>query len=197
MARKALVTVGTDGFVDYVQTPDGVRHMLGPVSALRLVTGLVAPRMARKALQEFTESNQTMVSVDLEKMWELLPFRRARYSSTKPLMSRPDQRLPENSMEKVASYETFTSNMSLAEEIIEKLAETDETIDRLKSAGKKFDVTRAKTDLHKIAARVAEIAQDVDLAQPWISNDLEVLHKRASDIHALFPHTTNNESTSK
>lgn len=174
--------------VDYVQTPDGQKHMLGPVSVLRLVTGLVKPRLARKALQEFTESNRTMVSVDLDQMWALLPYRRARYSSTEKGIQQPKNAETEKSMEKVASYSTFTSNIGLAEEIIEKLAETHQTIERLAAAGKKFDSTRAKGDLHKIAARVTEIAQDVDLAQPWISNDLEALYKRASEIHDLFPH---------
>lgn len=184
--RIALVTVGSDGFVDYVQTPDGQKHMLGPVSVLKLITGLVPTRTAREALQEFTSSNRTMLKVDLDKMWELLPFRRARYSSTtNPLIERED-RNPEISMTKSANYDAFSANVDLAEDIVAKVSQTDETIDRLREAGKRFDSVRAKADLHKIAARVTEIAENVDLAQPWVGNDLVELSKRANDIHALF-----------
>jgi hypothetical protein len=41
-------------------------------------------------------------------------------------------------------------------------------------------------DLHKLASRVTEIAQNVDLAYPWVSNDLMELSKKASEIHGLF-----------
>lgn len=188
MARRALITVGTDGFVDYVQVPDGQKYMLGPVSVLKLITRLAPSRVARKALREFTEDQQAMLTVDLDKMWELLPFRRARYSSTNPLMGKADRRpdSSEFSQMKTASYDTFTANMDLAEDIVEKVAQTDETIERLKQAGKQFDSVRAKADLHKIASRVTEIASNVDLAQPWVGTDLADLSKRANDIHQLF-----------
>ena len=89
-------------------------------------------------------------------------------------------------MLKTASYDTFTANVETAEDIVAKVAATDEAIDRLMTAGKRFDSVRAKQDLHKIASRVAEIAQNVDLAQPWVGNDLADLSKRATEIHGLF-----------
>jgi hypothetical protein len=189
--RTAMVTFGTDGFVDYVQVPDGQRYMLGPVSVLRLITGLVSTRTARTALKEFVGSHRVMLSVDLDRMWEMLPFRRARFSSVaNPLMSGPDRQArcieTENPMLKIASYDTFTANVELAEDIVAKVAATDEAIERLRTAGKRFDSVRAKSDLHKIASRVAEIAQNVDLAQPWVSNDLADLSNMASEIHGLF-----------
>jgi len=186
-----LVTIGTDGNVDYVQTPDGQRHMLGPVSVLKLITGLVPVRTAREALKEFTENNQVMLSVDLDKMWTLLPFRRARYSSTtNPFMKREDRSFPFSDLEKImlksASYETFSSNMELAEGIVTKVAETNSRIDALIAEGKQFDSNRAKGDLHKIASKVSEIAQNVDMAQPWVETDLTELSKQATEIHSLF-----------
>jgi len=187
---RSLVTFGTDGFVDYVQVGDQ-RYMLGPVSILKLITGLVPTRTARAALKEFVASQQVKVPVDLDRMWEMLPFRRARFSSvTNPLMRGHDHqaRITENqiTMLKTASYDTFTANVELAEDIVAKVAATDEAIERLKSAGKRFDSVRAKSDLHKIASRVAEIAQNVDLAQPWVANDLEDLSNKASEIQGLF-----------
>jgi len=190
-SRLALVTIGTDGFVDYVQTPDGRRYNLGPVSVMKLVMGLTSLRNARTALKEFLENKQVMLSVDLDKMWALLPFKRARYSSfTNSLMEKADcycqEPKTERTMLRAASYDTFTSNVTLAEDAIAKVAATDAIIDRLVSEGRRFDSGRAKSDLHKIASKVAEIAQNVDLASAWVTPDLADLSKKANEIHGLF-----------
>lgn len=190
--RISMVTFGTDGVVDYVQVPDGQRFMLGPVSVLKLIMGLVPLRHARTALREFVDNKQVMMSVDLDRMWAMLPFQRARYSSTNPLMGRADRMIArcgetENpAMLKTACYDTFTAHADLAEDIVAKVAATDEAIERLVQAGRKFDSVRAKSDLHKIASRVAEITQNVDLAQPWVGTDLAALSKQANEIHTLF-----------
>lgn len=89
-------------------------------------------------------------------------------------------------MDRTASYETFSSNVELAEDIITKVAAVDSRIDALVLEGKRFDSDRAKSDLHRIASRVSEIAQNVDLAYPWVSNDLETLSKKANEIYGLF-----------
>jgi hypothetical protein len=187
--RKAMVTIGTDGVVDYVQVPEGQRFTLGPVSVLRLITGLVPSKStARKALDEFLAKKQVMVPVDLDQMWALLPYKRSRYSSTNHSMGSADQSaVLENQMIKSASYESFAENVEMAEDIVAKLASTNETIDRLVARGRKFNASRAKGDLMKIATRVEEITQNVDLAQPWVGSDLAELSKKATEIHALFP----------
>lgn len=183
----AMVTVGTDGVVDYVQVPDGQKFMLGTVSVLRLITGVAkSHRSARVALEEFVANGKTMLSVDLDRMWELLPFRRARYSSTNPFMLGWDHS-PEEPEMKTASYDTLIAHVEMAEDIVTKVAETDLNIDRLVAEGKRFDAARAKSDLLKIASRVAELAEHVDLAQGWVGNDLAELHVQASEIHGLFP----------
>jgi hypothetical protein len=182
----AMVTVGTDGVVDYVQVPDGQKYMLGPVSVLRLITGVAkSHRSARVALEEFLANGKTMLSVDLDEMWDLLPFRRARYSSTNPFMLEWDHSDLEPEM-KTASYDTLIAHVEMAEDIVTKVAETDLNIDRLVADGKRFDSIRAKADLLKIASRVAEIAEHVDLAQGWVGADLADLSARASEIHGLF-----------
>lgn len=198
-----MITVGTDGVVDYVQLPpDGQKFMLGPVSVLKLITCLTPARVLRKALNSFLSDKQVMLSVDIDHMWSLLPFRRARYSSvwasilpiarrgetsTNPLMGRVNHgAMLENTMIKQASYDTFSAHVELAEDIVAKVAATDEAIDRLVAAGKRFNASKAKQDLHKIASRVAEIAQNVDLAQPWVGNDLSDLSTKATEIQSLF-----------
>ena len=90
------------------------------------------------------------------------------------------------SVGKQASFETFMANAELAEDIVAKIAAADETIDRLVQEGKRFNSVQAKEDLHKIASKVAEIAQNVDLAHPWVSNDLEDLSQSANKIYGLF-----------
>lgn len=85
--RKAAVIFGTDGVSDYVQTPDGKRYSLGPVSVLTLVSGLVpSARAIRAAMNEFLDKRQVSLKVDLDEMWRLLPVRRARYSSVESYM---------------------------------------------------------------------------------------------------------------
>jgi hypothetical protein len=185
-----MVTFGTDGFVDFVQMPDGQKYTLGPVSVLKLVSNLTrSARVARQTLDSFLRDKQVMMAVDLDRLWSLLPFKRSRYSSTNPLMGRPNHRPSalENTMLKSASYDTFAAHVELAEEIVAKVAATDEAVNRLVAAGKRFNSVRAKQDLLKIASRVAEIAQNVDLAQPWVGNDLSDLAAKASEIQSLFP----------
>ena len=187
--RTAMVTVGTDGFVDYVQLSDGERFMLGPVSVLRLITGSAGSvRSARVALKEFVETGKTMLAVDLDKMWELLPFRRARYSFTNPLMSRGNYSPSLETDMKTASYDTLMANVELAEDIVSKVVATHATIGRLEAEGRRFNAARARGDLLRIASLVSEVAQNTDMAQPWIGNDLATIAAQANEIHGLFPH---------
>lgn len=275
-----MVTFGTDGFVDYVQVPDGQRFMTGPVSIASLVCALAPKKVARQALADFSEHKQVMLPVDLDRMWGLLPFRRARFSSvanplmrnnkhrtlttsetgmdadklTKEAIERQISRIEaeintlqesglskesaasqvaslknliamlnwkspygnqsknrdfyvgptkmaasedesegesedddaEEGQDKQASFAQFKVNTAMAEDIVSKVAATDEAIDRLVRAGERFNAVRAKTDLHKLASRVAEITSDVDMAQPWVGSDLRSLVRQANEIHDIF-----------
>lgn len=84
MGRKlTTVTVETDGLRDFVRLPTGERYTIGPVTVLKLVAALVpSSGMARKALNEFNESGQAVVTIDLDSMWELLTPKRARWAGT-------------------------------------------------------------------------------------------------------------------
>lgn len=95
--RRQLVTIGTDGLSDWVQPPDGVKYMLGPISMLKFVTelGTGGSYGARKTLDEFIKNGTSMLMVDPDLMWELLKPHRARWTSVTP--QRPydyDRRLP-------------------------------------------------------------------------------------------------------
>lgn len=86
MAKLTTVTFQTDGLRDYVCLPDGIRYILGTVSVLRIVSSLVAgQRMKRRALDEFNESGQATVKLDIEQMFEMLgprPLKKSAHGSS-------------------------------------------------------------------------------------------------------------------
>ena len=76
-----LVTVATDGFRDYVTLPDGREINLGSVSVLKLVSSLVhGVSRCRKALDAYLKNRQTIISVDLQELEELLKPKRSRWA---------------------------------------------------------------------------------------------------------------------
>lgn len=89
MAQKLFVTIGTDGYADWVQTPDGQKLMLGPISILKFVTelGVGGAYGARKTLDEFIKDGTSMLMVDQERMGQLLKPHRARWTSVRPAVS--------------------------------------------------------------------------------------------------------------
>ncbi len=289
MTHKALVTLGTDGLSDYIRLSDGTKYMLGAVSPLRFVVETVSSSfIARKALDLFLSTGQAMFSADVDRMWELLKPKRARWSAfATPLIPYSDRRTtePRNSSirdqnreartmaseadqftkdsiqnqigriesqialisehakeaspgsissttmknelqglkdlaawlrrpspygnqsdnstyyglpnqgpggikaaneQPVPSYEHFKAHTQMVSDIVQAVGETTAKIDQLVTAGKKFDATRARQDLHKIASTATEIMRNVDLAQPWVKNDLTKLAKDAEHIHGLF-----------
>lgn len=280
MARRA-VTLSTDGARDYVETPEGVKYILGPVSVLTVISKLVPMGAARRALDEFNAEGSVMVVLDTEQLFEMLAPRRSRFASpliqgqdrlgpsfpVEPL-GRASERLqpkgtvmaadadkalkdavvnqiaaierqigvlnqkasesggePAASMKaevaklqdlvawlkrpspygdqsdnsdtyglkpetpggvKAASYASLEDNAAVAEEILSKVGATTDKIDLLVERGRRFNASQAREDLHDITSRVAEILANVDLAQPWVKNDLRSLAERAAHIHSLF-----------
>lgn len=268
MSKLKAVTLGTDGNIDYVETPDGVRYALGTTSILQVVAKLVqGQRHRRTALDLFNQEGQAVVLLDVDAMFEMLAPRRSRWSSATSLI-RPsnreaalpvkrispsqgvsqgepmnlkvafDQKLsfieqqvqilsqganpaaarrlrvaaagillhdmepvetpsvaaPEPAVAyvapatlgKTASFSTLQGNMKLAEEIVGLVGETDDAIDRLVTAGRQFNASMARADLHNVVASLTDMMRQVDLAEPWVTGDLTDLAKRASDIHSLF-----------
>jgi hypothetical protein len=89
-----LVTVGTDGFRDFVNLPDGRTFTLGSVSVLKFVTSLVSSgAIARKVLDAFLAKGEAKLSVDLTEMEDLLRPKRSRWAVHEnrliPVVSRP------------------------------------------------------------------------------------------------------------
>jgi hypothetical protein len=298
MARKSIVTVGTDGLSDWVQTSEGVKYMLGPVSVLKFVVELSeGSRTARQVLDKFLATGKAVLTVDEDLMWGLLTPHRARYSAepASPLIPPLDRNSSKRQGLKMADTDQFVkdaisnqvarieaqisllqqhakeaspgsisadsmkadverlrdlvawlrrgspygaqnkndmsyglpqqmfgggkaasdttktggelppwlkkkdddkedkkddekkeANVKLAREALRTISATDERIDQVVLAGRKFDVARAKSDLHKIASRVSVIMKSADVGQPFATADLTELSKRASYLHGLF-----------
>jgi hypothetical protein len=85
---KALVTIGTDGFTNFVLFSDGTRYTLGAVSPLKFVVETCSSNnAARIALDGFLAGGQAMFMADTDRAWELLKPKRARWSTVDPAFS--------------------------------------------------------------------------------------------------------------
>jgi hypothetical protein len=84
------------------------------------------------------------------------------------------------------AYNVLQENSTVAGEILACLEETNDKVDALVTAGKKFNAARAKSDLHGVSTKVAGILRDADLTQPWVKADLTKLASRAKEIHGIF-----------
>ena len=108
---SVVVSVGTDGTKDWVQTPDGQKFGLGSVSVLSFVTKLLPSRRpARRVLDDFLKGGSALFPVDDGAMWSLLAPRRARFASgfEGSFMFRDQQRI---SMETLARVLTKTESI--------------------------------------------------------------------------------------
>jgi hypothetical protein len=83
------------------------------------------------------------------------------------------------------SYDVYASNTELAQTILAKTEATARTIDKLASAGRKFNASRARADVRTITDKVAGILT-TDITQSWVKSDLTKLAARAEQIHELF-----------
>lgn len=87
---------------------------------------------------------------------------------------------------KTASLETLQANSALADQILAQVDATSDKIDQLVTAGRKFNASRAKSDLFEVASKVAEVLNSADLAEPWVTTELSSLASEADRLHGLF-----------
>lgn len=287
MPHKILVTLGTDGLSDWVQLPDGQKLMLGPISILKFVTelGTGGAYGARQTLDEFNKDGTSMLTVDEDRMAELLKPHRARWTSVRallgaagssliphpnrnpfpsrqgsedPVMPDADQFVKDAIVNQIARIESqiallqtnakeaspgsitadsarkqiddlrdmiaflrrpsvygnqsdnssyyglpeklpngesarskeasIQENTQAARKILGTLQAAESKIDQLVLAGKKFDVARAKGDLHHVARNVQTVVQHPKFREAGreVVIALHELGKRADQIHGLF-----------
>jgi len=278
---RMMVTLGSDGHVDWIQTPDGQKFTLGPISVFTFVRKL-SDRPIRATLDRFLQTRSVMFSVDQDRMWELLkpvrvrlaggPFMpssvreernsmhevdfqaiEAALNEAEKALGALDKKVAAGQMEGISSsrddfmkaadkikspnqsknqtyyglgdqkpyeagkdappkphlvtdkapkpdiaptaksagleklsYDILQENTTIAGEILANLEETFGCIDTLVKAGKKFNSSKAKADLHEVSSKVAGILRDVDLTQSWVRGDLDKLSTRAGQLRGLF-----------
>jgi len=83
------------------------------------------------------------------------------------------------------SYDTYAANSDLATVITAKAEETLKTIDKLASEGRKFNASKARSDVNEVVTKVAGILR-ADLTASWVNADLVKLASRADHLHGLF-----------
>lgn len=63
-----LITLGTDGFTNWVATVDGSKHNLGPIGVAQLVRKVVPDSVGIKVLKTFLDKGVVMFRADKEKL---------------------------------------------------------------------------------------------------------------------------------
>jgi len=141
---RLLVTVGTDGATDWVKIPDGQRFNLGPVSALRFVSTLVQPAVAKRVLNAFLADGEAMASVDEERMWVLLAPHRAVWSAdVSSSMSPQDYRDP---IPRKGTMTTLSDDLNAIERHVQALTEA--------AAQKASNLSEGVEVLKKLAGKI-------------------------------------------
>ncbi len=87
---------------------------------------------------------------------------------------------------KVACADHLEAHAQMAESVLSTVEATGERVDALVAEGKMFNAAKARLDLHKVASGVDYLLSNVDMAQPWVKDDLQKLASEATRIHGLF-----------
>lgn len=186
-----LVTIGTDGTKDWVETPDGQKFALGSVSVLTLVSTFAkSSKIARRIVDVFLEKGAALLSVDEDGLWALLAPRRPRHAAG-PFIGHQEGHLSVRHPMKTAfegdlNFDTYRANLGLAKGILQKAEATVSTIDRLAAEGRKFNAAKAKADVASVTTRVASICSSTELTESWVREDLQKLAAWNDKLHGLF-----------
>lgn len=148
--RYKVVTIGTDGLRDYVELPDGLRLLLGPVSMASLV-GTCGPTAsaARKALDKFLEVGTAVVALDFDKLEALLAPRRLRAST--------DSLIPQEERgtlaERASSSRTEGMAMSQDQVLNHRISLVEQQVSQIaKLASARMPTEKAVEGLRELAA---------------------------------------------
>ena len=97
------------------------------------------------------------------------------------------EKLPDGSSAR-SKEASVQENTTVARNIMGTLRKAEEKIDQLVLAGKKFDASKAKGDLHKVASNVKVVVEHPRFKEAGreVVIALHELGKRANQIHGLF-----------
>jgi hypothetical protein len=83
------------------------------------------------------------------------------------------------------AFDTVTANQEIGQGILAKAASTNDKIDALAKAGRRFNASKAKADIQAVTTKAAGILE-TDLTQSWVKSDLSKLAARMDQLAGLF-----------
>lgn len=121
--KLTTVTIETDGLRDFMRLPSGERYILGTVSIVKLLAASVPDtRLFRRAVSDFNRLGQAAVVLDVDRAFELLAPRRARWASvTIPLIPSPEWTTFRTEGTKMSDVKAFDSRLSYVERHVTEL----------------------------------------------------------------------------
>jgi hypothetical protein len=87
---------------------------------------------------------------------------------------------------KAASVQNLNRNASLVEHTLSRVTATGQKIDQLEAAGKRFDSVRAREDLSRVASVLRDLVASADLAQPYVTTEVQKIARQAAKLADLF-----------
>lgn len=134
--NRALITLATDGFVNWVELPDGQRKSLSVCSPLKFVVELASNvSTARRVLDAFNEGQPALFSVDLDRMEDVIRPPRRRWGA-KPFMD-SEGRTSETLMSNFSRVFKATRGTEQALKAWSAKASTDKTLEN-RTASERF-----------------------------------------------------------
>lgn len=170
-----LVTIGTDGYTNWVRLADGQKFNLGTISVLKFVTKLMSSRHARQVLAAFNQDGEALLSVNLDQMWEVLKPQRARWAHSSLFM--PNVGTMKNLDMALRTAETHLVELVQAS----KAGKSSETLklatDRFKEAVSQ--VTLTSEDASEFKATSLRFASNVDVVEKILVKSEKTANKIA------------------
>jgi len=167
---------------------------LEAILSRRTASVLIRPEDRRTRLTEATEEGTQMVVADILSKRIAVIERIVANLNVNTAPGRPVHREIVHDMYRRASSlleaeespgpESVERTATLAEEALSRISSARTEIDRLVSAGRQFNVVRARSDLHGLALRIGSVLKEVD--RPGSAAEMVELHRRATHIHGLF-----------
>jgi len=171
-----LVSVGTDGATNWVELPTGQKFNLGMTSVLSFVTKLVKNAgLARKTVQDFLKQGEALVSVDADRMWDLLAPPQRRWASDS-LMS-PDQQKPR--AQEITKMSEVWDELAKEADTFSRLAAQQEPVEEdTEDEGDSKDAASKETDSTKKATQKLSFdvySSNMEIAQGILASARETL----------------------
>lgn len=126
MSRPFAITIGTSGYADWIEMPDGRRFLLGPVSILDVVRKSAVKRNdIQRVLETILQDGKAMFIADMDRLEPLFQAHRSRWATDISLITQEER------THYVASGDMSNFDKSYKEAVKDQIAEIEEQISLL------------------------------------------------------------------